>query len=174
MPDVEDARWLSDEQQRVWRDWLLGSAWIDEYLDADLRRYGLDLGEYEILVSLSEAPDRRLRMSELAQAVHQSRSRLTHAVARMERAGLIVRHSARDDRRGVLATLTEAGFALLESAAPGHVDAVRRVFVDAVSPQDYEAVGRAMRAVLAVKDSAGDSHRTPAGVPGHTRPQHPR
>ena len=61
-----------------------GAAWIDEYLDADLRPYGLDLGEYEILVSLSEAPDRRLRMSELALAVHQSRSRLTHTVARME------------------------------------------------------------------------------------------
>ena len=77
-------RWLTAEQQRVWRTYLLGSARLSERLDADLRKSGLDLPEYEILVSLEEAPDRRLRMSELAAAVHQSRSRLTHTIARME------------------------------------------------------------------------------------------
>src|ERR1700710_2071081 len=83
------ARWLTSDQQQVWRTYLLGSARLNERLDADLRQFDLDLAEYEILVTLSEAPDRQLRMAELADAVHQSRSRLTHTVSRMEKAGLV-------------------------------------------------------------------------------------
>ena len=152
MAMVEEARWLDAEQQQVWRNWLLGVARIDAYLDADLRRSGLDLAEYEILVSLSEAPGRSLRMSELADLVHQSRSRLTHAVARMEKTRLVERASAPDDRRGVIAHLTDEGYALLEQAAPTHVAAVRRILVDAVDPADFEALGRVMEAVLAVDE----------------------
>jgi DNA-binding MarR family transcriptional regulator len=85
------ARWLTDDQQRAWRAYLLGSAVLSERLDAQLRDHGLDLAEYEILVTLSEAADRQLRMAELADAVHQSRSRLTHTVTRMEKRGLIER-----------------------------------------------------------------------------------
>lgn len=152
MAHHDETRWLDADQQQVWRNWLLGVARIDSYLDADLRRSGLDLAEYEILVSLSEAPGRQLRMSELADKVHQSRSRLTHAIARMEKAGLVERTSAPEDRRGVIARLTEAGFALLEQAAPSHVDAVRRILVDVVSPDDFAALGRVMTAVLSVED----------------------
>lgn len=144
-------RWLSEEQQRVWRTYLLGSARLNERLDADLRRFGLDLGEYEILVTLSEAPERRCRMSELADAVHQSRSRLTHTVSRMEKEQLVDRLSCPTDRRGVWAHLTDHGFDLLETAAPSHVAAVRRNFVEAMSPEDYEALGRAFAAVIAVE-----------------------
>lgn len=147
-----DVPWLSDEQQRVWRAWLLGVARIDDYLDRDLRSRGLDMGEYEILVCLSEAPARSMRMSELADLVHQSRSRLTHTITRMERDGYIARCCAPDDGRGVNASLTDDGFALLEDAAPSHVRAVRRIFVDAVDPRDFAAIGRAMEAVLAVAD----------------------
>ena len=143
--------WLSAEQQQVWRSYLLGSARLAERLDADLRTFGLDLGEYEILVTLSEAPERRARMSELAEAVHQSRSRLTHTITRMENAGLVDRASCPTDRRGVWAHLTDEGFALLEAAAPSHVEAVRRNFVEAVDPEDYAALGRAFRAVLDVE-----------------------
>jgi DNA-binding MarR family transcriptional regulator len=151
MPRVTTAtRWLDAEQQQVWRAYLLGSARLAERLDADLREFGLDLGEYEILVTLSEAPERRVRMSELAEAVHQSRSRLTHTVSRMENAGLVERSSCPTDRRGVEAHLTDEGFRLLEAAAPTHVEAVRRNFVEAMSAADYAAVGRAFRAVLAV------------------------
>lgn len=146
-------RWLSDEQQRVWRAYLLGSARLNERLDADLRQFGLDLGEYEILVTLSESPDHRVRMSELADAVHQSRSRLTHTISRMEATALVERQSCPTDRRGVWAHLTDQGFALLETAAPSHVEAVRRHFVEAMDEQDYLALGRAFAAVLAVDEA---------------------
>ena len=153
MPTVETApRWLDLEQQRVWRAYLLGSARLAERLDADLRAFGLDLGEYEILVTLSEAPGRQVRMSELADAVHQSRSRLTHTITRMENAGLVDRSSCPTDRRGVWAHLSDEGFALLEQAAPSHVEAVRRHFVEAMTEDDYAAVGRAYTAVLATTE----------------------
>lgn len=148
----QEVRWLSEEQQRIWRDWLLGSARIHAYLCEDLRRHGLDLAEYEILTSLSEAPDRSVRMSVLAVEVHQSRSRLTHAVERLERRGLVERVPATRDRRGVVARLTPDGLAVLRAAAPDHVRAVRHIFLDAVDPADYAALGRVMRAVLSVPD----------------------
>jgi DNA-binding MarR family transcriptional regulator len=154
-------RWLTSEQQKVWRTYLLGSARLNDRLDADLHRSGLDLPEYEILVVLEESPERRLRMSELADAVHQSRSRLTHTVARMEKSGLVERTSCPTDRRGVWAQLTDAGFRVLEKAAPGHVAAVRRNFVDAVSPEDWEAVGRVFAAVLAVEPDDADRAEDP-------------
>lgn len=140
--------WLTDEQQDAWRAFLAAVAVIDERLDAALRPFDLDLGEYEILVKLSEAPDRQLRMSELADKVRQSRSRLTHTVGRMERKELIRRTACPDDRRGVVALLTAKGFGLLQQAAPTHVRSVRDSFVDRVSPRDFAALGRAMRAVL--------------------------
>ena len=142
--------WLTEEQQRVWRAYLLGSARLNEKLDADLRQFGLDLGEYEILVTLSEAEDRQSRMSDLADAVHQSRSRLTHTITRMEGRGLVERVSCPTDRRGVWARLTDVGFGLLEEAAPCHVAAVRENFVEVMDEADYLALGRAFAAVLAV------------------------
>ena len=126
----------------------IGTAVLNERLDAQLREHDLDLAEYEILVTLSESADRQLRMAELADAVHQSRSRLTHTVTRMEKRGLIERTTCPVDRRGVWANLTDAGHRLLEEAAPSHVECVRRNFVDAVDPEDYAALGRAMDAVL--------------------------
>ena len=144
------ARWLTDDQQRAWRAYLLGSSVLSERLDAQLREHGLDLAEYEILVTLSEAADRQLRMAELADAVHQSRSRLTHTVTRMEKRGLIERTTCPVDRRGVWANLTEAGYHLLAEAAPSHVECVRRNFIDAVDPETLAAIGRAFRAVVEV------------------------
>jgi DNA-binding MarR family transcriptional regulator len=150
MSESGEPQWLSGEQQRVWRAYLLGSARLNEKLDADLRQFGLDLGEYEILVTLSEADGRQCRMSDLASAVHQSRSRLTHTITRMELRGLVERISCPTDRRGVWARLTDGGFTLLEKAAPCHVAAVRENFVEAMDEADYAALGRAFAAVLAV------------------------
>nr|WP_231748053.1 MarR family transcriptional regulator [Auraticoccus cholistanensis] len=147
---------MTTEQQQIWRTFLLGVARIQEHLDADLRRHGLDLAEYEILVCLEESEGRRLRMSELAEAVHQSRSRLTHTVSRMERRGLVARVSCPEDRRGVWAQLTDAGFELLRSAAPSHVESVREVFVEAVDPDDFAALGRAFGRVLSVGRESAD------------------
>lgn len=149
MSGENQPRWLTEEQQVVWRAFLDGMTRIQETLDADLRSRGLDLAEYEILVRLSESENRSMRMSDLADAARQSRSRLTHTVTRMERKGLVTRAPAPADRRGVMATLTDAGFALLETAAPDHVTAVRAVLVDVVDEADYAALGRAMQAVTA-------------------------
>ena len=143
-----DTVWLTDEQQRVWRSYLLGSALLAARLDATLREFGLDLGEYEILVRLSEAPEHQVRMSELADSVHQSRSRLTHTVGRMEAGGLVERISCPTDRRGVWAHLTECGSALLEAAAPTHVASVQQHFVESMTEADYAALGRAFAGVV--------------------------
>ncbi len=130
-----DTRWLNAEQQVAWRAYLLGTARLMAKLDDDLRQFGLGINDYEILVRLSEAPDRRLRMAELADRLHQSRSRMTHTVGRLEAAELVrsVR-PATSDKRGVWAELTDAGLALLEQAAPTHVDGVRENLVDLADP----------------------------------------
>ncbi len=149
----EPARgWLTESQQRVWRSYLLARAHIDEYLEETLRSYGLSLAEYELLVRLSESPEHTIRMGELAASVGHSRSRLTHTIKRMEDHGYVRRVSCASDGRGVQAVMTDEGYELLKRAAPAHVDSVRRVFVDAMEPEDYEALGRAMQAVLAVAD----------------------
>lgn len=148
MTDGNDkVRWLDADQQRIWRTYLMATSLLEVRLGEDLKPYDLGLAEYEVLVALSEAPDREVRMSELADTVHQSRSRLTHTVARMERDGLIERFADPRDRRGVRAHLTDKGFELLAEAAPAHVAAVRRFLVDAVDPEDYQALGRAMAAI---------------------------
>lgn len=154
----DEAEWLAPEQQRTWRRYLLGSARLSERLDADLRRFGMDLAEYEILVALSELGDHRLRMSELADAVHQSRSRLTHTITRMERSGLVERTTCPTDRRGVWAQLTEQGMNLIQRAAPSHVKAVRANLIDIVSPEDLAAVGRVFEAVIAADPDAPRPH----------------
>jgi DNA-binding MarR family transcriptional regulator len=140
-------RWLDSEQQVAWRAYLLGTARLMAKLDDDLRQFGLGINDYEILVRLSEAPERRLRMAELADRLHQSRSRLTHTVGRLEAAELVRRTSCKSDKRGVWAELTDAGFSLLEHAAPHHVDGVRENLVDLVSPEDFAALGRVFDAV---------------------------
>jgi DNA-binding MarR family transcriptional regulator len=147
-------RWLDSEQQRIWRTYLRGSATLRERLDADLRQFGLDLPEYEILVVLSESPDLRCRMSDLADAVNHSRSRLTHTITRLEKSNLVCRTTCPTDRRGVWAQLTDEGMNLLHTAAPCHVEAVRHNFVDAASREDFQALGRVFQAVLNVEDSS--------------------
>lgn len=140
-------RWLDSEQQVAWRAYLLGTARLMAKLDDDLRQFGLGINDYEILVRLSESPDHRLRMAELADRLHQSRSRLTHTVGRLEAAELVMRTSCKSDKRGVWAELTEAGLTLLEQAAPYHVDGVRENLVNLASPEDFAAVGRVFDAV---------------------------
>lgn len=148
MTAAGDPRWLDDREQQTWRAYLMASAWLNVKLAEDLRPFGIDLNEYEVLVCLSEAPDRSLRMSELAEQAHQSRSRLTHTVTRLEHNGFVTRKRSPHDRRGVSAVLTDEGLALLQKAAPGHVNAVRRYLVDPIGPDDFAALGRAMEASL--------------------------
>lgn len=145
---MDQTRWLDTDQQHDWRAYIDGSARLAEALERDLKsQHGFSMGEYEILVRLSEASEQRLRMAELAASATQSRSRLTHTVARLEAAGYVRRVNCPSDRRGVFAELTEEGFAALRHAAVDHVAAVRDLFVDVIDPKDFKAVGRAFRAV---------------------------
>ena len=111
---TQDALWLDAEQQRAWRAYLVGTTLLMDRLDRDLRaQHDLSLPEYEVLVRLSECAGHRLRMASLADSLSHSRSRVTHTVTRLERAGLVERVSCTSDGRGVEAVLTEQGFALL-------------------------------------------------------------
>jgi DNA-binding MarR family transcriptional regulator len=124
-------RWLTEDEQRSWRAFLGASRLLFDALDRQLQRdAGMPHAYYEILVRLSEAPDRTLRMSSLAEALLSSRSRLSHAVARLEEAGWVRRETCPTDRRGQLAVLTDEGYAALAAAAPGHVEAVRTHLFD--------------------------------------------
>lgn len=138
-------RWLDEDQQHSWRQLLRGSARLFDDINHDLEEQsGLSLSEYEVLVRLSEAEGRTLRMSVLADELVHSRSRLTHTIRRMEAAGLVERTSCPDDRRGVNCTLTAAGFARLDAAAPGHVESVRARLVDRITPEQLRRLGDIM------------------------------
>jgi DNA-binding MarR family transcriptional regulator len=141
-------RWLSPQQQHAWRTYLMGTNQLTVRLDRDLQeRHDLSLPEYEIMVRLSEADGRKMRMSELADSLNHSRSRLTHTVARMEADGLLARTSCPSDRRGIFAELTDAGMARLVEAAPTHVEGVRRHLIDITSPEDLAVIERVFGAV---------------------------
>lgn len=130
-----ETRWLDEDEQATWRAFLRLNHLLFGRLDRELQAGpGIPHGYYEILVNLSEAPGRALRMSELAERTQSSRSRLSHAVARLEDNGWVRRELCDTDRRGQTAVLTEAGFAALEAAAPVHVEGVREHLFDQLSP----------------------------------------
>src|SRR3954451_19709061 len=148
MSERRGTRWLDADQQASWRAFVVGMTLLVDRLDADLQHdFGLSLTEYEILVRLSERPNRQMRMAQLADALAHSRSRVTHTVTRMERAGLVERSSSPDDGRGVGATMTDRGGHVIQRIAPVHVRGVRDNLVDLVSAEDFAAVGRVMNAV---------------------------
>ncbi|MFD0889491.1 MarR family winged helix-turn-helix transcriptional regulator [Streptosporangium algeriense] len=141
-------RWLDDEEQRAWRAFMGASQLIHEELDRQLQRdSGMPHTYYIILVKLSEAKDRMLRMSDLATELNSSQSRLSHAVSRLEERGWVRRVPCAADRRVSWAELTDEGFTALTTAAPGHVEAVRRVLFDRI---DSEQVKRLMEICVAV------------------------
>jgi DNA-binding MarR family transcriptional regulator len=141
---VADTRWLSEDEQVSWRAYLTSSLLLHDRLNRELQAsYGLTMADYEILVRLSEAPLRRIRMTELAQLVLSSKSRLSHQITRMEHAGLVRRQECDDDRRGFFAVLTEEGWQRLVAAAPTHVEGVRRHLVDQMTPAQFHALGQA-------------------------------
>ncbi|MYM19911.1 MarR family transcriptional regulator [Brevibacterium sp. 5221] len=145
---MSEPRWLDDGQQRAWRSLLEGFSLLSAELERGLRtRFGIGMGEYEVLVRLSERPDHSMRMAELANGTVMSRSRLTHVVGRMERRGLLERTATAEDGRGVLCSMTEAGWELLKAAAPYHVEDVRENLIDLIDAEDTQALARAMGAV---------------------------
>jgi DNA-binding MarR family transcriptional regulator len=142
-------RWLDDQQQRTWRAWLAVAELLPRVLDAQLQRdAGISHAAYVVLAMLSESPDRSRRMSDLARRANQSQSRLSHTVARLEDRGWVRRERSADDGRGNVAVLTDAGWEVVRSVAPGHVDAVRTAFFDPLEPGQDEAVGAALQRIL--------------------------
>jgi DNA-binding MarR family transcriptional regulator len=145
---MTETRWLDAEEQRAWRAFIEAARLLLDQLDRELQRdSGMPHAYYEILVRLSEQPERSLRMSELAERSQSSRSRVSHAVARLEENGWIRRESIAHDKRGALAVLTDAGFAALAAAAPGHVEGVRTHLLDRLTPAQVVALRSISEAV---------------------------
>jgi DNA-binding MarR family transcriptional regulator len=140
------ARWLDDDEQATWRAFLAATRLLMDLLDRELQAgAGMPHSYYEILVRLSEAPGRHVRMSELAERCQSSRSRLSHAVGRLEEAGWVRRETVESDRRGAVAVLTPGGLAALEAAAPIHADGVRRHLFERLTPQQVDELGEISR-----------------------------
>jgi DNA-binding MarR family transcriptional regulator len=138
---VGGTRWLDADEQKAWRAWLYSTQLLQDRLDRELtHETGISHAYYEILVALSETPGRAMRMSELADRCLSSRSRLSHAVSRLEERGWIRRQVCENDGRGQLAVLTDEGFAALEAAAPIHVESVRTHLFDQLSPAQVLAM----------------------------------
>ncbi len=147
---TDDTRWLDDGEQRTWRAFLAAQRLLFDRVERQLQHdAGIPQAYYEILVQLSEVPDHTLRMSQLAQFSLSSRSRLSHAVARLEAAGWVRRRACAEDRRGSFAELTPAGLAKLESTAPGHVETVRASLFDALTRDQQAALREVSEALVA-------------------------
>jgi DNA-binding MarR family transcriptional regulator len=134
---------------RAWRNYVVGASMLADRLHRELQdAHGVSLADYEVLVRLSEQPGRRMRMSQLADEVASSKSRVSHQVARMEREGLLRREECTDDGRGVFAELTDEGMGLLEISAPTHVEGVREHMIGLLSREEQEVVARVFDRVI--------------------------
>ncbi|MGW1913874.1 MarR family winged helix-turn-helix transcriptional regulator [Streptomyces sp. NPDC002076] len=141
-------RWLSDGEQRVWRAYLHATTLLEDHLDRQLQRdAGMPHIYYGLLVGLAEAPRRRLRMTELAMQAKITRSRLSHAIARLEKNGWVRREDCPSDKRGQFAVLTDEGAEVLKRTAPGHVAAVRQAMFERLSPEQQKALGEIMEII---------------------------
>jgi DNA-binding MarR family transcriptional regulator len=157
---AEEPRWLTDEEQRTWRAYVHASTLLEDHLDRQLQRdAGMPHVYYHLLVVLSEAPCRRLRMTELAMRAKITRSRLSHAVARLEKNGWVRREDCPSDKRGQFAVLTDRGHEVLAQNAPGHVHAVRQAIFDRLTAEQQSALGEIMEIVaegLQPKEAGAD------------------
>lgn len=153
-----DVRWLTPEEMQAWLAYVATASLLDGALDRQLQREsGMPMAYYLILAMLSDVPGRTLRMSDLAAVTQSSQSRLSHAVNRLERLGWIRRIPCPDDRRSTLAQLTEAGFAALVDAAPGHVHAVREHVFDRLTAEQVGQLREIFGVVLAGLTAAGEA-----------------
>ena len=151
-----EPRWLSDEEQQTWRGVLAVNQLLFEALDRQLQAdAGIPHGYYVLLAMLSEAPERRMRMTELAYVTGSSQSRVSHAVSRLEEAGWVRREKVPDDRRGNFAVLTDAGYDVVVRTAPGHVAAVRANLFDLLTPEQVHQLSEICVAVIDKLDPEG-------------------
>ncbi len=156
-------RWLDEAEQKVWRDYLEATQRLAARVANDLVADdpAFSIGEYELLVRLSESRGGRARMAVLADELVHSRSRLTHTTARLEARGLVARESCESAGRGGLAVHPPAGRRALEAAAPRHVESVRGHLFDALSPAQTSALGEIVAALLAHQEAAAPGRRDP-------------
>jgi len=132
-------RWLTPKEQRAWRAYIAATHLVEDALDRQLQQdAGMPHLYYSILANLSDAPEHRLRMTDLAERTKITRSRLTYAVTRLEKDGLLRRENCRWDKRGSIATLTAEGMAVLEQTAPGHVETVRASLFDQLTEEQVD------------------------------------
>ncbi|MGS2614185.1 MarR family winged helix-turn-helix transcriptional regulator [Micromonospora sp. LZ34] len=147
---MEQPRWLDEREQRAWRGYRRMRRLLDLELARELMRdAGLSEPDYDVLSDLSETPGQRLRLSELADRMLWSRSRLSHHLTRMQQRGLVTREECATDGRGAIVTLTAAGRQAIEAAAPGHVAAVRRHLIDLCTPEEIAALDALTHRVIA-------------------------
>lgn len=140
---MTEPRWLDADEMTAWRAYIYASHRLDRRIEEQLKSdAGLNHGQYEVLVLLSEEPDHSLRMTELARRAVVSKSAMTYQIRQLENAGLVERADCPSDERGVVAILTKDGLRLLERTAPGHVEVVRRYLIDNLSPSDLRALTR--------------------------------
>ncbi|MBO1767183.1 MULTISPECIES: MarR family transcriptional regulator [unclassified Allobranchiibius] len=143
-------RWLDDEEQRVWRQWLQTNSRLQAHLARQMQEESrLSLPDFEVLVTLSETPERRMRVVALADSIKWERSRLSHHLTRMEKRDLVTREECAQDRRGAFVALTPSGLTALEGAAPGHVREVRAAMFDVLSPQEIAQLDHITATLLA-------------------------
>ena len=146
---MTEPRWLQDNEKSTWRLYLSATRLVEEALDRQMREdAGIPHSYYEILVHLSSEEDHSLRMSELAVRTLSSKSRLSHAVSKLEALGWVHRAACPSDKRGQLAVLTDEGMAALVEAAPGHVEEVRQRLFDPLTVEEQAVLGRACRKIL--------------------------
>ena len=135
-------KWLTPSEMVAWRTYIIASRQLLAALDADLKEHDLTLPDYEILALLSDAPDRQMRMSELAKIALLSRSRLSHRMKVMEKAGWLKREPCPVDKRGYFAVMTPKGWKAIVAAAPDHVESVRARFVDHLTKSDQQVIAQ--------------------------------
>jgi DNA-binding MarR family transcriptional regulator len=141
--------WLSPDEAQSWRTFIRLHQKLSRHLTADLQaQSGLSGADFEILVALTDVTDGRVRFQDLAQEIDWERSRLSHQVARMIKRGLVAREECAEDGRGAFVVITGEGRKVIEAAAPKHVVTVRRLVIDALSPEDLAALGRISGRVL--------------------------
>ena len=146
---MTDPRWLDDREQRAWRGYLAMQGRLQAHLNRRLQAdSGLSLADFEVLVALTDVPDGRVRVRELAEAVQWEKSRLSHHLARMERRGLIERQDCPDDARGAFVVLTDQGRRAIKHAAPAHVETVRALVFDGLDLDQVDTLADIAESVL--------------------------
>ena len=152
-----DVRWLTAEEERVWRRWITLNAQLSATLQRELQHdAGLSAPDYEVLVHLTDSPSGRVRVTDLARLLQWERSRVSHHVTRMESRRLVQRVECAEDGRGAFVVITPQGRAAIERAAPGHVNTVRRLVFDVLSPEEIDALAKIIDKTLAQLDHQTD------------------